>query len=141
LTNTISYDLVGVPQGQIVSPILWNIYFQEFDNYIANTLKPQLERWNLEEKRTTTTRARARAWNNAAKRLENKRSKSKKLHTAITTPYHEISDKDFQAILKNRRGIRADRKTLFSLPSKNYAKNKLRIHYVRYADDWVIFTN
>jgi hypothetical protein len=44
-------------------------------------------------------------------------------------------------VLKNREEIRRLRIKKFKVPSKNYSKNILRIHYVRYADDWVIFTN
>jgi retron-type reverse transcriptase len=38
--NVISPSLLGIPQGGIASPILFNIYMHEFDKYIVNDLIP-----------------------------------------------------------------------------------------------------
>lgn len=39
-------SLLGVPQGGICSPILFNIYMHELDKYILNTLQVEIERAN-----------------------------------------------------------------------------------------------
>jgi retron-type reverse transcriptase len=49
LKDTLIYDLVGVRRwgpttSPSRSPILWNIYFQEFDKYIANQLESQIQK-------------------------------------------------------------------------------------------------
>jgi len=33
-------NLSGVPQGSILSPLLCNIYFNNFDQFVVNTLVP-----------------------------------------------------------------------------------------------------
>jgi hypothetical protein len=147
LKDTLIYDVrsnVGVPHvAQARSPILWNIYFQEFDKYIANQLEIQIQKWNVTENRSSKARTSI-----SYKKLDHKLNKAKKtslkLYSEINTPYNDAKQPTHQQldhILKNRKEIRGLRIKKFKVPSKNYFKNILRIHYVRYADDWVIFTN
>ena len=39
-------DKLGIPQGGIDSPYLWNIYMLEFDNFVETELKAWFEKLN-----------------------------------------------------------------------------------------------
>merc|ERR1712003_604087 len=42
----------GTPQRSILSPLLWNIAFDDFDDFVREKLHRQIKRWNLEQDRT-----------------------------------------------------------------------------------------
>ena len=48
---------------------------------------------------------------------------------------------DIRKFRKLLKQIEKDKKLQLTLPSKNKAKQLLRISYCRYADDWILFTN
>jgi RNA-directed DNA polymerase len=50
--------LTGVPQGGLASPILFNIYMHEFDQYIKNKLSTEIENINKNENRIQKLRNR-----------------------------------------------------------------------------------
>jgi hypothetical protein len=39
-------ELIGIPQGDIDSPYLWNIYMLGFDEYVINTLNTKFDLYN-----------------------------------------------------------------------------------------------
>jgi retron-type reverse transcriptase len=43
---------IGTTQGSVLSPLLYNIYFHEFDYYIHTTIKDQFEQKNIIENRS-----------------------------------------------------------------------------------------
>lgn len=108
----------GVPQGNIVSPILANIYYHELDEFIQqliiSTSTPKSDRKNLKS--------------SAYKSIEYKISKVRKEMKS-----HELHSPARQKLAKKIKALRKER---FETPS---LKNKvIRIEYVRYADDWMI---
>ena len=109
---------IGVPQGSIVSPILANIYYNELDEFVK-TLKikyetPVSERNNLKSP--------------AYKTLEYKINKISRIMR-----HHEPHSQERQYLIKELKTLRAERLKTDGLKDK-----KIRVEYVRYADDWMI---
>lgn len=114
----LKWQKTGVPQGSIVSPILANIYYHELDNFIQDikeqTETPQLEMNNLK--------------NPAYKSLEHQITKvSKRMRD------YEPQSSERRKLAKELKTLRAER-----LKTPGLKNKKIRIEYVRYADDWMI---
>ena len=108
----------GVPQGSIVSPILANIYYHELDELVKD-LKNRYE--------------------TPPEKLNNlKCPKYKKLEHQISKIHKKMQNLDhhsqeYKILNKELKSVRAKRLNTNSLRDK-----KVRIEYVRYADDWMI---
>jgi len=103
---------IGVPQGGVVSPILSNIYLNEFDMFMENLID------KLSSKNVNISK------------INPSIVKYSKLLTKLHYKYNEEYDK---VVLKEIKEVRAVRN---KIPSRIRTGNRIR--YVRYADDWVI---
>lgn len=108
----------GLTQRSIVSPILVNIYYHEFDEFLqsltVNIATPKFDRKTLKSP--------------VYKSMEDKINKAKK-----ELQRHELHSPAHQKFVNKIKALRKER---FEIPS---LKNKvIRIEYVRYADDWMI---
>lgn len=182
-------SLLGVPQGGIVSPLLWNIYMHEFDKYVNYELLGLINIINTKQKRNPSvgnpkyksliskkeirvihrekflemnknprTRIKERQYNHNRRLIAPSQSTKK-----YTRPTHWIcrwieTEKIRLSKLKTASpettrlwarniskmyGILAKVyiKKRQRIPSKDERRINLRICYIRYADDWILFCN
>jgi len=110
-------SFVGVPQGGILSPILANLYLTPFDEYV-DRLKEKYDVLPISQRNPDYRKI---EW-----KIGNLRGKLKRSHVRRDpTEIKEIKN----TIVKQGIALR-------KLPSAIRTGSK--IHYVRYADDWII---
>lgn len=153
-SNKLEQTLLGVPQGQIASPIIFNIYFHKFDEYVINLLNSKIQQLNETRKIKTTLSpskvARGRTTqaipSKAYNTINNNIYRANKRLTALNNknfsiPFKEWTDEEKK--LHNTLTTQISTKTAERSKLK-YSDNtqiQLRYHYKRYADDWIIFLN
>lgn len=133
---------IGTVQGSILSPLLYNIYFHEFDKFIKKEFTEKIQQINNEENRT----------NRPINKIYNAISK-KKTRLKLRQKLQEIKnykenigiDKNLKELTKNIKETIKKYKVLDNEQKKfpAFSKNKqlIRFCYVRYADDWIFLTN
>lgn len=134
---------LGTTQGSVLSPILYNIYFHEFDKYIQEQFKETINQININEDRKEKP---FNSYYNKIRKLKYKQKykEYKELLNEIFTTYGKDSDeyRHTKALyiesLKNHISLDKLQKTMTPI---TVSKQTIRYHYVRYADDWILFTN
>ncbi|MGH4052743.1 MAG: reverse transcriptase domain-containing protein [Clostridium sp.] len=108
----------GTPQGGIISPLLANIYLNEFDSFVVR-LKQEVDSG---EKRAING-----DWNKVNKKIYRRRIKFKS--PSLTTEQRTQLSREIKDLELQRS----------STPSRDPFDNSFRrIKFVRYADDWLI---
>lgn len=124
---------LGIPQGGIDSPYLFNIYMSNLDEYIEYDLKALLETKNKEQKGqygnvSNTIRGYKRKMKTIKQKiLESKTSEElQTLKEELYSYVHKIKMVRHQT--RNKTSVIANTRMI-------------RIFYIRYADDWILLTN
>jgi group II intron reverse transcriptase/maturase len=110
------HSILGVPQGGIISPILSNLYLTPFDEFLEE-LKRKYKKLPISTRNPDYRKIEWTISNNINKLARPKRRTVEEIKLIKET------------IVKNRTMLR-------TIPSA--IRTGTQIHYVRYADDWVI---
>lgn len=128
---------LGIPQGGIDSPYLWNIYLLGLDQFIKNDISNYIEKIN--EKRLKTN---SNIPGNKGKIKQSARNPIyNKLDRIISRLRKKIKLEKKETIFKLQKDLK---KFLHKKRNVRYydpQRIKLRFLYLRYADDWIIITN
>ena len=136
---------LGIPQGGTASPILFNIYMHEFDEYVTQKYtrymeQEQAQRDTIYSGRSPTSR-RYRQLERSARVSKQKidtifrRTKAKAVSDLKEHPLER------QQYIEVKKDIERKKSLKYKFPSQAATRKKPRFLYIRYADDWVFFTN
>jgi retron-type reverse transcriptase len=135
---------LGIPQGGIDSPYLFNIYLLGMDEYIQNEIPKLLEQKNSQRLTNRGNDGVIRMLKNAPINPQyNKLDKllvaqKKKIKNILKELDSFSKRKEYFKLLKEKKLIEhRKRQTSYNDPNRR----KIKFVYVRYADDWVIATN
>jgi len=135
---------MGIPQGGIDSPYLFNIYLSQLDKFVQKDLSDYLKGLNAvkgikENESGKINVVRRRRMRN----LDSMVSACRKTKVAMKDPQIKIDQllELRQKLYEHVKNIRLERHRLRNMPSFDPNRRRLRLHYVRYADDWIILSN
>mmetsp|Transcript_9508 Transcript_9508/g.27192 ORF Transcript_9508/g.27192 Transcript_9508/m.27192 type:complete len:809 (-) Transcript_9508:3728-6154(-) len=137
-TERYKTNFLGIPQGGIDSPYLWNIYLMGMDEFIQNDIQKILD--NINSSRLKSQRngkpLKTQPMNPEYNRVKKLRDRERKeLDNCVKGDLEK--DKYFDT-LKNKR-ILTHQLRQISYYDPN--RKKISMLYLRYADDFIILTN
>ena len=140
IKGTLTDSITGVPQGGIASPILFNIYMHEFDEYIHTNLQEHINNYN--ELTQRNYKPRSKIYNKISTKFTRAKFKYERQKQYYgNKKFVELNKDQQENLLKLRKEMRTIDLLKVKLPSINKSKKAVKILYVRYADDFIILTN
>jgi hypothetical protein len=144
-TNKFEQTFLGIPQGGVDSPYLWNIYLLGMDKFIIEHITKKFDEINI--KRLTSSAGPTKGMimtNSPVNKLYQKQDRIcanlKKAKLLEKEKLKRKKDPDYSAYFK---AIRIHHKAeAYKRTIRYYDPNRqaLRFKYIRYADDWIILT-
>lgn len=133
---------LGIPQGGIASPILFNIYMHNFDLFIDRKLQELVNDRNLQRKKATSNPV-SRRYRQADRKLAQTRARIDTIYRQ--SQLSKVSDIKKSSFGEKYKDIKKDIKRYKSMKTRIRSSpghlKMTKAVYVRYADDWIIFTN
>lgn len=120
------HSILGVPQGGIVSPLLFNIYMFEFDKFIHKEIVQTM---------TTTSPSRKNKSKLYQRILYKKKVLSRDLFFERTFQQRKLRPINKPLLKEMKRRLREVEVVLYKTPA--YDQNETTFSYTRYADDWI----
>lgn len=131
-------SISGVPQGGLASPILFNIYILfEFNKFIETGLQKEINKINILQ--GPELKPRNNKYYLIDKEIQKNRKKyqRRKGNKKFLEIDPNIRNQMLTLLGRNKKLLLERSKT----PSIDRDRRLIKIEYVRYADDWIIFSN
>ena len=126
---------MGIPQGGIDSPYIFNIIFHELDLFIHNNIQQYLDDIN---RRTGFMTGKEQSPKNSHRwALYNKTRRVEQRIARLKERSFELNKTEIFTLARKVRYFKIE---LLKRPWYD-PKKRFRLFYVRYADDWILLTN
>jgi hypothetical protein len=140
--NTRTKPPLGIPQGGIDSPYLFNIYLHDLDMFIHTEIDKYID--DLNNKPDIPPGKTGKDYNyriNMGYRILRKKRSLTFLKQNLKKLTPRFADTHRKALYEKIREIRLMNHKMRQIPSIDPNKRRIRFFYVRYADDWILLGN
>nr|YP_009364073.1 hypothetical protein [Pediastrum duplex]AQU64402.1 hypothetical protein [Pediastrum duplex] len=132
---------MGIPQGGIDSPYLFNIYMHELDKYVHKEIQEYADNLN-KKKEERKKRLFNIPYAESVKLQRRILSEQRKVKKNLAYNKQDSKVKELrQQLYKLIKLKRLEKHRNLGMKSRDPHNKEILIHYIRYADDWILLTN